>query len=58
LRYDRWADRGRYIDLEYDDLAFQWSPLVRDGMIWVPSMVLWYFTFICPAYDLVIALFN
>ena len=62
LCYDRWADHGQYIDLEYDDLgeqlAFQWSPLVRDGLIWVSSMALWYFTLIRPVYDLVTSLFN
>lgn len=62
LRYDRWADRGQYIDLEYDDLgeqlAFQWSPLVQDGLIWTASMAWWYFCFIRPAVDLVTSFFN
>ena len=60
--YDRWADNQRYIDLDYSDLAdvevFTPPRLsLTDMLVWLASAILWWFSFVKPAFDLITSLF-
>lgn len=60
--YDRWADNRRYIDLDYSDPAdvevFTPPRLsLTDMLVWLASAVLWWFSFVKPAFYLITSLF-